>query len=598
MKLSRLYSNLPEKFSPIEFVSGLNVVLGEIRLPENKERDTHNLGKTTLGRLLDFCLLAGRDPKFFLFRHEDLFKEFVFFLELELLSGTYLTIRRSVREASKISFKLTDHPRADLTRLPDSAWDHSVVAFEKAKSLLDGYLDLRDLKPWPFRKLLGYLLRSQEDFRDVFHLKKFAGAHAEWKPFLAHILGFDATAIQAHYANELDLSKKTEEEKIVRSDVGGTLGDLSKIEGLLHLKQEEAKKRQRLLDALDFREADVTTIRHVVDDLDTRIARLNGERYSLSVSQKKIVGALKEAAILFDPGRASELFAEVGVHFAGQLKHDFEQLIAFNRAITDERRGYLQDELSEVNAELARIGEELQKLGQQRTEALSFIKSADIFEKYRHAADELVTLKADITFLERQRAHVARLQDLRAEIRALTQKDQELQAAIEADVQRRNSDQSSLFSQMRLFFSEIVEEVIDRKALLSVAPNTHGHLEFSAEILDDSGNTTSADRGFSYRKLLCVAFDLALLRAHLPGRYPRFVFHDGVLESLDDRKKRNLVDVIRTYTSLGIQQLVTLIDSDLPGPADGEGPLFQDSEIVLRLHDQNERGRLFHMRTW
>jgi len=598
MKLSRLYSNEPEKFVPIDFLPGLNVVLGEIRLPENKNKDTHNLGKTTLGRILDFCFLAGRDPKFFLFKHDDLFKDFVFFIELELLSGSFLTIRRPVREASKVSFKLADRPGADLSRLPDNSWDHSAVPFEKAKSLLDGYLDLRDLKPWPFRKALGYLLRSQEDFRDVFHLKRFAGSHADWKPFLAHILGFDASIIEDRYDGEKDLAKKLEEERIVKADLSSTVGDLSKIEGLLHLKQEEAKKKQRLLAVFDFREADVTTIKHIVDDLDAQIARLNADRYSLSLSQKKITDALKEAAILFDPDRAAELFAEVGVHFAGQLKHDFEQLIAFNRAITDERRGYLHDELAEINSELARVGESLQMLGQQRSEALSFVKSADIFEKYRHAADELVTLKADTVSLERQRAHIGRLQVIRAEIRALTQKNQELQDAIETDVKRRNSDLSSLFSQIRLFFSEIVEEVIDRKALLSVALNNQGHLEFSAEILDDSGNATSADRGFTYRKLLCVAFDLALLRAHLSGRYARFVFHDGVLESLDDRKKRNLVDAIRSYTSFGIQQIVTLIDSDLPGPTDGGGPLFQDSEIVLRLHDENERGRLFRMRTW
>lgn len=65
MKLSRLYSNKPEQFEPVDFVAGLNVVMAEIRLPENRDKDTHNLGKTTLGRLLDFGFLAGRDPKFF-----------------------------------------------------------------------------------------------------------------------------------------------------------------------------------------------------------------------------------------------------------------------------------------------------------------------------------------------------------------------------------------------------------------------------------------------------------------------------------------------------------------------------------------------------
>jgi hypothetical protein len=83
MKLSRLYSNKPDLFEPVEFVQGLNVVMAEIRLPENRNKDTHNLGKTTLGRLLDFGFLAKRDPKFFLFKHR-LFQDFVFFLEIEL----------------------------------------------------------------------------------------------------------------------------------------------------------------------------------------------------------------------------------------------------------------------------------------------------------------------------------------------------------------------------------------------------------------------------------------------------------------------------------------------------------------------------------
>ena len=75
MRLSKFYSNSPDLFATVDFASGLNVVMAEIRLPENRKRDTHNLGKTTLGRMLDFCFLASRDAKFFLFKHLDLFKE-------------------------------------------------------------------------------------------------------------------------------------------------------------------------------------------------------------------------------------------------------------------------------------------------------------------------------------------------------------------------------------------------------------------------------------------------------------------------------------------------------------------------------------------
>lgn len=585
-------------FEPIEFVQGLNVVIAEIRLPENRAKDTHNLGKTTLGRLIDFGLLARRDPRFFLFKHFELFKDFIFFLEIELEDASFVTIRRGVEEATKISFKRHEAGHQEFSRLPLSEWDHQDMPFERARDLLDGLLDWRALKPWSFRKGLGYLLRSQDDFRDVLHLRKFAAAHSSWKPFLAHVLGFDAQLVAQHYEKEKQLAEKQATAQTIKSELGGSIEDISKIEGILLLKQKEAEKKQKLLDAFDFRSQDKDSTKQLVDDINERIAILNAQRYSLNQNKKKIHASLEEDQILFNPDEAQRLFEEAGVMFKGQIKKDFQQLIAFNRAITDERRGYLQEERSEVEASLKSINAELNTLGRRRSEMLSFLSGTDIFGKYKQVSHEMVKLRTDIASLERQRGFLHRLQELRSEIRSLTEECGHLQSQIEADVEKQNSDQISLFSEIRVFFSEIVEEVIDRKALLSVSPNQLGHLEFKAEILDESGNATSADLGHTYRKLLCIAFDLAILRAHLDAKFPRFVYHDGVFESLDDRKKENLLNVIRRYADLGLQPIITLIDSDLPARPDNSEAMFNADEIVLTLHDENKQGRLFKIRTW
>lgn len=598
MKLSKLYSNNPNLFQSIEFVPGLNVVIAEIRLPENKQKDTHNLGKTTLGRMIDFCLLSSRNKDFFLFKHFDVFKDFVFFLEIELLDNSFLTIRRSVEEATKISFKKHKTQGADFISLASHEWDHSDIPFERARKILDGLLDLRALKPWSYRKGLGYLLRSQDDFRDVFHLRHFASAHVDWKPYLAHILGFDSTLIEKHYHKEDELEKSKEIAQTIKGELGGSIEDISKIEGILLLKQKEAEKKQLLLDAFDFRTEDKNTTKILVDELDEQIARLNNERYSLSQNLKKIIGSLNEDRILFDPDEAARLFQEAGVLFQGQIKKDFHQLIAFNKAITDERHGYLLQEQAEIEAELKRIGSELNILGKRRSEALAFLSGTDVFGKYKQVSTELVTIKADITSLERQRGFLHRLQDLRKEIRTLTDEKEKFQALIEENVEKQNADSSSLFSTIRLYFNEIIENVVNRKALISVSPNKEGHLDFKAEILDESGNATSADLGHTYRKLLCLAFDMAVLRAHLDVNYPRFVYHDGVFESLDDRKKENLIEVLRAYAEIGIQDIITAIDSDLPMRAKDNKPVFEDNEIILHLHDEGDNGRLFKMKAW
>lgn len=598
MKLSKFYSNNPDLFDPVDFVPGLNVVMAEIRLPENRNKDTHNLGKTTLGRLLDFGLLSTKDARFFLFKHFAVFKDFVFFLEVELEDGSFVTIRRSVEEATKIAFKRHEASHQDMSALSIAEWDHQDVPFERARELLDGLLDWRMLKPWQYRKELGYLLRSQEDFREVFQLRTFASKHAYWKPFLAHILGFDAKLVADHYAKEQELTKTQDTAQTIKKELGGSIEDISKIEGILLLKQKDAEKKQGLLDAFDFRAQDKDRTKKVVDEVDERIATLNAERYSLSQNRKKVQASLQEDQILFNPDEAQRLFSEAGVLFQGQIKKDFQQLIAFNRAITEERRSYLQEEFAEIEGELNRVNSELNTLGKKRSEMLSFLSGTDVFAKYKQLSDEMVTLRADITSLEHQRAHLHRLQELRTEIRSLKEECGHLQTQIEADVEKQNADQQSLFSTIRVLFSEIVEEVIDRKALLSVAPNQVGHLEFKAEILDGSGNATSADLGHTYRKLLCVAFDLAVLRAHMSDKFPRFVYHDGVLESLDDRKKENLLAVIKRYADLGLQPIITLIDSDLPARSEGDAPVFVADEIIVTLHDEGESGRLFKMKGW
>ena len=598
MKISKLYCNKPDLFGPIEFLPGLNVVMGEIRLPENRKKDTHNLGKTTLCRLLDFGFLEGRDPKFFLFKHFDLFKDFIFFLEIELADASYLTVRRGVEEATKISFKKHEARHQDFSSLPEGSWDHLELPFERAKEMLDSLLDWRALKPWPYRKELGYLLRSQDDYRDVFQLHKFVGAHSDWKPFLAQILGFNADLIGKHYEKEAELTTKQEIVQTIMNELGGSVEDISKIEGLLLLKQKEAEKKQKLLDAFDFRAQDKGHTKQLVEVIDENIANLNAERYSLTQNRKKILASLEDDQILFDPNEAQQLFEEAGVLFKDQIKKDFQQLISFNKAITDERRVYLQEERAEIEAELKRVNAELNTLGKRRSDMLAFLSATDIFSKYKQVSDEMVGLRADITSLERQRGQLTRLQELRTEIRTITEDLGQLQIQIEADVEQQNSDKKSLFSTIRIYFSELVEAVIDRKALLSVSPNKEGHLDFKADILDESGNATSADMGHSYRKLLCIAFDMALLRAHLDQKFPRFVYHDGVFESLDDRKKDNLLATIREYDELGIQSIITLIDSDLPKPSKDGQPVFTSDEIILTLHDQNAEGRLFRMKPW
>ena len=241
MKLSKLYSNKSEIFGPIDFVQGLNVVMAEIRsfLRKPCAKDTHNLGKhhSWPEAGLRFSLLA-RTRSLSCSSTLTHSRNSYFAFEIELSDASFLTVRRGVEEATKISFKKHEASHQDFSALPDSAWDHFELPFDRAKEMLDSLLDWRSLKPWSYRK-------GRTTIATYFTSTSLPRRHPDWKPFLAHTLGFNAELVNSHYAKEEELTQKHATVHTITNELGGSVEDLSKIEGLLLLKKEEAQEETK-----------------------------------------------------------------------------------------------------------------------------------------------------------------------------------------------------------------------------------------------------------------------------------------------------------------------------------------------------------------
>lgn len=598
MRLSRLYSNKPEVFRPIEFNEGLSAVLAEIRIPENRLIDVHNLGKTTVGQLIDFCLLKKKSASFFLFKHSDVFGSFVFYLEVCLPDGRFLTIGRRVDPGSRVEFKRSQDSIADASVLTDSEWSHHDVSFERAKTLLDGILAIDALRPWGFRKLVGYLIRTQQDYQDVFQLGKFSGKHQDWKPFVAHLLGLPAEDVIRLYEKRTELDETTAHLETLTREWGAEDPDPSMLDALISVKRREVDSKEATLDSFDFGEEDHQVVGEVVDDIEARLSGLNEEAYHLAQIRRQLEDSLSARELIFRPRDAEALFRDAGVFFDGQLTKDFDQLIEFNRAITEERRSALQTQLELARAREDEVEAELRQWNETRSRSLDYLRESDSLAKYKRLASSLTTLRAELAMLESQRAAVGRLVELRREVREIREEFGRLQSIVEAQIDQVSQDDHSLFGTIRTFFTDIVSEVIGEKAVLTMHMNSQGGVEFRAEFIGGSGVATSGDRGTSYKKLLCIAFDLSVLRAYAGVRFPRFVYLDGALEQLEPRKREKLLAVFREYAALGLQPVISLLDSDLPQPLDSGATTLASSDVVLTLHDEGEDGRLFKMASW
>lgn len=601
----RLYSNKENIFKTLVFNSGVNAIVGTVREESKSSGDekkhSHNLGKSTLAKVIDFCLICDHQ-KHFLLSVEQL-KEFEFYLEIYLNDShpketpQYLTICRTVRNPSKISFKKHTSPNQDFLGLMPDEWSAYQLSLKEARKYLEGLLGLKFLKGYSYRKFLAYLLRTQSDFTDVFKLNKNSRSKdKDWKPILSRLLGFDDELLIRLYTKTDEIKSLKEEiklrKKINRVDHKG----LSEIEAQIAFIETQISNAEIALSKLDFGNEDKESIRKLVDNIDDNIVSLNSQLYQLEGRKQRLEDSLKPTRILFNTKEAGELFKEAGVFFAEQLKKDFNQLIKFNEAINQERNEYLANDLKKTNARIESIQSRLMKLNQERRDRLSFLNEKEIFEKYKQTSKSLDKNRADLILLEQQKDVIEELFNANANLIEEKQARENLVQSIEQDLSYKvRNDSNSQFIKIRDYFVSIIMKVVAEQAIIKVEQNKDGYIDFDA-YFENQGIKNHKDKGTSFKKLLCIAFDMAIARYYAEQGYSFFIYHDGILESLDNNPKRNLLNVIREYSQFGIQHFITLLADEIVTLEDEK---VQPDEIILELNDaEDNSGRLFKMDSW
>jgi uncharacterized protein YydD (DUF2326 family) len=315
MQISRIYSNKPDIFTPIDFnfrerSDRLNVIYGEVHHPKDQKKDSHNLGKTTLIHLIEFLMLKGYAQEQFLFKNIERFKEFIFFIEIALNAGDFATIRRGPAEYNKIAMKRHSEGHRDLSAAADDEWDHIDLTNEDACRLLDGWLDLKILKPYDYRQAITYFLRTQGDYRDELQLAKFAyGKDRHWKPFVAHLFGFNEAPIERKYELDETIERLKQRQADQQTTVQYTeeqQPELLARTGVLHQQVDET---EAALDAFSFEPEERRMMRDLVETIEEEISAINDQLYNVQFDVRQIGTALDHKD-KFDLGEVARVFEE------------------------------------------------------------------------------------------------------------------------------------------------------------------------------------------------------------------------------------------------------------------------------------------------
>lgn len=599
MQLSRLYSNLPDILSPIVFNHGadavrLNVVLGEVKHPKDRKKDSHNLGKTTLLNLIDFLMLKGWSQDSFLYRHRDRFANFIFYLEIALNSGGYATIRRSVSAPTRVALSRHDKPDADFNDADDDAWDHPNLPIDEAIKLLDAWLDLRALKPYDYRKAITYFLRAQGDWSDELQLQKFqAGRDLYWKPFVAHLFGFNQAPIIRKYELDELIQKLQEKQGEQQAEVQYREEDLPKLVAELGVLHQQVEELEAQLDAFRFDDEERRIMHELVETIENDIAELNQQIYNARYDIGQINSSLDHKD-KFDLDEVQSIFEEAQLHFPEQLKKRYGELVEFKRKVTHERNAALRKRRKELEAELASAEERKASLDDLRVQRLKILRSTDTFEKFKVLQKDVARQRAQLVYMEEQRKKLEIVVETARQVREAERE----RGRVVDEIKAMLSKPTTIYERFARIFNEYCQKVLNHEGIFFFQINSSNNLDYkiSLGLAGQKGVASSQGEGTSYKKIICALFDMALLRVYEDIPFFHFVYHDGMLEALDDRKKLAFLDVARNQVSSGkLQYIMTVIASDLPRD-DNDGLVkFADDEIILRLDDSGQRGRLFRM---
>jgi uncharacterized protein YydD (DUF2326 family) len=595
MKLSKLYSNKP--FHNTTFNSGLNVIFADVKA-KTSPNSSHSIGKTKFIRLLDFLLLKTITPKkHFLTSTKDpetnslKFNGYEFYLEILLNSGEYLTIKRAVLDSSKVSIRLSKESIIDYIIPKD--WEFINLTITDAKLKLNEYLDFDFFIKYPsldFRDTINYSLRVPDDgdYGDLFKLSKFTFDEKKWKTFMFSLLGFDSTSVTEKYKIEEEVKQK---EKVIKEQEEGfniQSNQKDEIEGFIQVLNKGKQEKLYELDNLNFFNQDNRLIIELVQDIESKISELNKASYNLQFEIKKINESL-QGEYNFDINIVREVFREVELHFPDQLLKSYTELIEFNKQITIERKVLLKDSLNNKTQLLREVQISLLELNTEKEKYREVIQDNTILKKLKEYQNELIKLENDLA------RHEAKLDSIKI-IESKKNEIDKLNGELKIEIQKvlsilENTSSNDRYVSIRNYFSDFAHSILNYQAIISIAPNKNNNVEFNYRI----GETKKGD-GNTYKKMLCVAFDLALLAEYSNESYFKFVYHDDVFSNQENKIRVRLIELLRKYClKYNIQYILSIIKDDLPRDENDNFIMFSDSDIIMRLDDKNDDGKLFKM---
>lgn len=570
MILSKLYSN-DSRFPMIGFHHGINALIATGAKP-------HSVGKTTFLGIIDYCLLRKRKLDFL---QSDVFAGFEFFLEIQKRQGGYITIKRIVK-SNRIALKIHEKPESCLD-FSNNEFDYYGDCEEMLKQFeqeLDFHLNGKLIGN--FRHYIHYFLREKEEHSNA--LKPNSLSFTKdfmWKSLVASMVGMDGEIIAKKGGVEDKKSKAQHNMRVYKEDFDiDKLSEIKINEEILR-KKKQIQEIEENCKELKFEDEERRVQDTLVDKLDVRIAKLNKERYFLLSKKRLIEQSLKKHKDI-DLIKICSLYEEVNIQLPSMLVKSFENVIAFNKKITQDSAFYLKKEKKQISKQLKKIEEELEINNKQREYYINTLEQERLFDKFFQSTKEVSEIRLQIQDLENKITLLEKYKEREKEVDECNAQIKELDLILSKEIKSNKS------KNFEFLFEDYSEKVFGEQGAILFRLNQQKNLEIKSGL----GINNNRTNGETLGRLQCFVFDMCSILLHGHENFFGFVVYDGLFDNLADEYQDRLIQTMTELEEQGVQIIFTSIQDSIRSE---EFKSKCKHHYLLREISDTEDQRLFRM---
>lgn len=564
-----IISSPSEIIREIDFCSGLNLIIDDTPVEDTKSTG-NNVGKTTVLKLVDFCLGA---------------KGSIIYTDTENKKETYDVVKNFlVDEEIEIKLILTENlndPNAKQLEIQRNFLQRKkAVRKINGKAILDkdfedelekNIMPDKDAEKPTFRQIISHNIRYKDDSinNTLKTLDKFT-SDVEYETLYLYLLGcsFNEGAKKQALVTKIN-QEKTFRERLEKTQTKTTYEiALDLVDDEINALNEK-KASFNLNETLEEDLEELNIVKYNINRTSALISKLEIRKNLIEESQRD----LEQSVSHIDLQQLRLLYEEAADNISG-IQKTFEDLVAFHNNMVIEKVKYISQDLPELIQKLEDLQEELSLLLRQEKELTDKVAKGDSFEELEKIIFELnekYRLKGEYESI------ISQLNEVEENIDTLNEQIGNIDHYLfSGDFEILLKEQVKKFNKI---FSNISQELYGEKYALTFKKEINKKEQQFYKFNAFNANMSS---GKKQGEILC--FDLAYLLFADEEQLPCLHF------LLNDKKElmhdNQLIKVAEFVQNKNIQLVISILKDKLPVA------VLEKAHIAVELSQQEKLFRI------